>query len=76
VALPLFFGSFTVQSRILYDLPLDVLSAIGLYSILGVLYRKDDRVRRVLTYLFLAWVLLVYFNYGFRCMRNLLPSPW
>jgi len=76
VALPLFFGSFMVQSRILYDLPLDVLSAIGLYSILGVLHGKGGRENRVLTYLFLAWVLLVYFNYGFRCMRNLLPSPW
>jgi len=72
-ALPLFFGTFTVQARTLYDLPLDVLSAIGLCGTLGVFYGKGSEKRKLLTLLFLAWVLLVHFNYVFRCMRNLLP---
>lgn len=70
-ALPIVFGNFVAQSRLLYILPLDFLSALGLCSVWEFIEGSGNRERKVLAYLFALFVLLVYLNYGFRSAANL-----
>ena len=66
-SVPLLFASGTIQIRILYNIPFQILAAIGLSVILKSL-NGDSKVDKVLRWVLVLWVILVNLNYAFRCM--------
>ena len=66
-SVPLLFASGKIQIRILYNIPFQILAAIGLSVILKSL-NGDSKVDKVLRWVLVLWVILVNLNYAFRCM--------
>lgn len=73
VTVPFIFGDWVIQTRILYDLPIQVFAFLGLFFLLkltGTLVGKR-REAVVIKCLLLVLVVLVNVNYALRCSFNL-----
>ena len=66
--LPILFGDFVIQSRILYDVFLQIPAGIFIYKI----YKNPNFTFRLP---FLVVVILIQFNYAFRAMSNIIFIP-
>lgn len=69
-AIPVFFGNPTIQSRALYDLPLQFPAAMGLVAIADRLEKK----RKWLGACLVALVLILEADFFLRSVANLVPS--
>ncbi len=67
-------GSSTAKWRILYNLPVTIFAAIGLYYVSRRLRSLEIRHARVLESLCILLVVLINVNYGFRCAHYLLEA--
>jgi len=71
-SLPFIFGDSTIKTRILYNLPLPILAAIGLYSLVMLLYNFRESLRwEKVAFLFISFSTLLMLNYVFRCLFEL-----
>jgi hypothetical protein len=70
-AIPVLFGTATIQSRTLYDLPLQFPAAIGLYSLSG---RLEER-RRWAGAALVALVVIIETDFFLRSLANMVPAP-
>jgi len=66
--LPILFGDFVVQSRIFYDIFLQIPAGIFIYKI----YKNPNFTFRLPL---LAVIILIQFNYAFRAMSNIIFIP-
>jgi hypothetical protein len=73
VTVPFVFGDWVIQTRILYDLPIQVFAFLGLFVLLKLTGRLVGKRREavVIKCLLLVLVVLVNVNYAFRCSFNL-----
>lgn len=73
ITIPFFLGDSIIQSRILYDLPVQVFSLLGLLFVLKLVERMlVGQVKpRGIRYLVVLLAILVNLNYAFRCSFNL-----
>lgn len=80
---PFVFGSKFMQARLLYDLPIFVFAFLGFdFSLKFISHKLDNSYEaRILQLVFALFIILVFVNYGFRCMSVLpqfpfSPTPW
>jgi len=74
-SIPFVFGNATMQKRILYNFPFLIFAPLGLDFVVRLFERfLSGRYVRVLSFLFVAVVVLINLNYAFRCVFEL--SRW
>lgn len=72
---PVMLGNHTIQTRILYNLPIHIFAVLGTNFILTLIQRLlKPREAKILRLLLISLFVLVNLNYGFRCTFQL--SKW
>jgi len=79
-AVPFIFGNKDLHARILYVLPVQVFSFIGLLMLISLIKSRgsssEDRRKVIISNLLWISVMLVNMNFAIRCSLDLVALPW